>query len=135
TPFLDAGDFAAQASQTWSRLSPKGVLEYQASDDVLAYASVARGFKSGGFAGQPPAAPIPQFAPENVTNYEVGLKGEFFGQRLRTNVALFYSEYDDLQLQSFDLNGLPATKTANARNTGVELEIMARLTQRLMLRG
>src|SRR5690606_30711927 len=105
------------------------------ASDVLGYASVSKGFKSGGFAGQPPEAPIPKFAPEDVTNYELGLKAEFFGNRLRTNIAVFYSEYDDLQLQSFDLNGLPATATANARNSGIELEIMARLTEHLTVRG
>lgn len=134
TPFIDA-DFSAQASETWSDVSPKGVLEYQFNPDVLGYVSVAKGFKSGGFAGQPPGPPIPQFEPERVMNYEIGMKGEFLQQRLRANVALFYSQYKDLQLQSFDLNGLPATATANARNRGVELEIMARLTDRLTVRG
>jgi iron complex outermembrane receptor protein len=135
TPFLANGDFTAEASERWSKVSPKGVLQYEFSDDALAYASVSKGFKSGGFAGQPPEAPIPKFAPEDVTNYEIGLKAEFFGNRLRTNVAVFYSEYDDLQLQSFDLNGLPATATANARNSGIELEIMARLTEHFTVRG
>lgn len=135
TPFLAGDDFSAEASETWSKLSPKGVLEYQLGEDVLAYASVAQGFKSGGFAGQPPEAPIPEFAPEDVTNYEIGLKGEFLDRRLRTNIALFYAEYQDLQLQSFDLNGLPATATANARNSGIELEIVARVTDRLTMRA
>src|SRR5690606_15624427 len=135
TPFLANGDFTAEASERWSKVSPKGVLELQLAEDVLTYASIAKGFKSGGFAGQPPEAPIPQFAPEDVTNYEIGLKGDFLDRRLRTNVALFYSEYDNLQLQSFDLNGLPATTTANARNKGVELEIVARLTDRLSVRS
>ena len=135
TPFLSAGNFTAATSHTWSKLSPKGVLEFQVSDDVMTYVSVAQGFKSGGFVGQPPAPPIDQFAPENVINYELGLKGEFLGRRLRTNVALFFSDYDDLQLQSFDLNGLPSTSTADARNKGVELDFMAQITSRFMLRG
>lgn len=135
TPFLSAGDYVAEASERWSRLSPRGVLEYEIGADALTYASVAKGFKSGGFAGQPPAPPIPQFAPENVTNYEIGLKADFLDRRLRTNVALFYSDYEDLQLQTFDLNGLPATSTANARNKGIELEVTARVTERLTVRG
>lgn len=135
TPFLSAGDYTARASHTWSKLSPKGVLEFQAADHVMMYASIAQGFKSGGFAGQPPAPPIGQFAPENVVNYELGVKGEYFDRRLRTNVALFYSDYNDLQLQSFDLNGLPTTSTADARSKGVEVDISAQVTPGFTLRG
>jgi len=130
TPFLDVGNFTTAASHRWSKISPRFVLDYQFAADVLAYASYSEGFKSGGFAGEPSAPPSTEFAPEDVKNYELGLKGEFFG-RLRASAAVFYSSYTNLQLQTFDANGAPTTSTADALSRGVELEVMAQLTPAL----
>jgi iron complex outermembrane receptor protein len=130
TPFLDNGNFATAASARWNRVSPRVVLDYQFTDDVFAYASYSEGFKSGGFDGEPSSPPDAEFQPEEVKNYEAGLKAEFFG-RLRTNLSIFYSDYSHLQLQTFDANGAPTTGTADARSKGVELEAVARITGNL----
>jgi iron complex outermembrane receptor protein len=50
---------------------------------------------------------------------------------LRANVAVFYSDYTNLQLQTFDANGAPTTSTANARSRGVEVELLAKITPAL----
>ncbi len=132
SPFLDA-NYDAAASRRWNKASPKAVLEYQLADRVLSYASVAKGFKSGGFQGELPSAPLVSFLPEDVTNYELGFKGEFLDRRLRFNAAVFYSDYKNLQLQTFDVNGAPTTSSAGARSKGVELEVKARVTDALTL--
>lgn len=133
TPFIDA-DFTTRASKRWNRFSPRIVLDAQLTDDMMLYASVARGFKSGGFQGQPPAPPLREFNPEDVTNYEVGFKGELF-DGVRVSTSLFYSDYKNLQLQTFDINGAPTTSTASARSKGIELEITARVSPGFTLSG
>jgi iron complex outermembrane recepter protein len=134
TPFLDNGNFFTESSDRWNKVSPRFVLDYQFSEDMFAYASFSEGFKSGGFAGEPSAPPSTEFAPEEVKNYELGVKAEFF-DRLRANLAVFYSDYTNLQLQTFDANGAPTTSTADARSKGVELEILAKITHDLTVSG
>ena len=61
----------------------------------MVYGSIAQGFKGGGWDFIPPtpvAAPI-SFDPEHVTNYELGLKSDYFDQRLRVNAAVFQMDY------------------------------------------
>ncbi len=65
-------------------------LNYQASDDIMLYASVGRGFKAGGFnALTPQSTP---YDPEESTTYEVGLKSELFDRILLLNVAAFSTD-------------------------------------------
>lgn len=104
-------------------------LEYKPTDRSLLYFSASRGFKSGGFNGRPTQeAQLQSFGPEFVWTYEIGAKADLWDNRLRTNLALFYSDYTDIQLQirSFD----PQTGTfveltdnaAAATIKGIELE-------------
>ncbi len=83
-----------------SELSGKIGIEYKAAPDVLLYANIARGVKSGGFttynATRPEALP---FKPEVVWAYEAGVKSEFFNRRLRLNASAFYYDYKDQQVQ------------------------------------
>ena len=105
--------------------TPKIGIEAQASQDTLMYLSAARGFKSGGFN---PAAPRPglAFNPEFAWTYEGGLKRSMAGGRVRANTAVFYSDYRDLQVQSFISSGVPDIRNAAAATIkGVEVEVAA----------
>ncbi len=98
------GPFApVTASNDWSSLDFRVALDYDLSDDVLLYGSVASGFKSGGFAGAPKnaAAATRSFDAESALNYELGLKSTLLENRLRLNVAAFFTDYDDLQVTRF----------------------------------
>ena len=130
TPFLDNGNFMTASSKRWNKASPRFVLDYQFGNDTFAYLSYSEGFKSGGFGGAPSAPPNIAFQPEEVKNYEAGVKMEFL-ERVRANLSVFYSDYSHLQLQTFDANGAPTTGTADARSRGVELEVAAHLTGNL----
>jgi len=84
----------------WSDFTPKVALTYLFNDDVSAYASWTRGFRSGTFDAR--ARTIDSFLnssprPETVDNYEIGLKSLFADQRVLFNAAVFYSEYEDIQ--------------------------------------
>lgn len=85
--------------QTFEALTPKIGVEYQASEDVLLYASAAQGFRSGGFNGRPfSPTDLAPFDEETTTSYEVGLKSDLAGGRLRLNLAAFRNQYEDIQL-------------------------------------
>lgn len=130
TPFLDNGNFTTSSSDRWNKVSPRFVLDYQFANDVFVYGSYSEGFKSGGFNGAPSSPPDTEFQPEEVKNYEAGVKLEYL-ERIRANVSVFYSDYSHLQLQTFDANGAPTTGTSDARSKGLELEVAAHLTTNL----
>ena len=87
-----AGD--ARGQKDFSDFSPKIALEYTPSDNVLVYASIQKGFKSGGFNTVFTAQP---FEPEEIIAYEAGAKITALDQRLRVASSLFYYDYTDLQ--------------------------------------
>ncbi|MFV0275671.1 MAG: TonB-dependent receptor, partial [Parahaliea sp.] len=73
-------------------LSWRFAIDYQINDEVRTYASVTKGYKSGGFNGgflfEP--TPIIDYDPETLISYEVGLKGDYFDNTVRLNLAAFY---------------------------------------------
>lgn len=108
---------------------------YEFADDVMAYARISTGYKAGGFS---PRAPfLSSYDPEEVTAYELGLKAEWLDRRLRTNVALYYTDYQDLQVQQFQSgSGGSVGYTVNAAEAtikGFEVEIVALLAEGLTL--
>lgn len=86
-------------STSADRIDWKAGVDYQLTDEHLLYGTVSTGFRSAGFQGRPfTPAQVNQtylaYPQEEVLSYEVGLKGDFFDQRLRLNVAAFYDDYD-----------------------------------------
>lgn len=95
-----------------TEFTPSVTLDYRFTDSTFAYATYSQGFKAGGFTlrGFPPVIPgvttpetdpnalIPGFGPETAEVFEIGLKTEFFDNRVRLNLALFQTDYQDLQL-------------------------------------
>ena len=80
-------------------VSGKIGLDYSGIEDTLLYASVSRGFKSGGFQGQlsfDPAALQP-FNDEEVLAYEIGMKTRKLGNSLELNASVFFYDYEDMQ--------------------------------------
>ncbi|NEX94787.1 TonB-dependent receptor [Caulobacter sp. 17J65-9] len=126
-------------SHDWSSLSPKLGVDYKVSDDVLAYVSVSRGFKSGGFDGRSNDADGARpYEPETMWAYEAGVKSVLFDHRLIANLAVFQNDYTDLQLSSFvaDSGGGFAALFTNAGKAtirGAELELTARPVEPLTL--
>lgn len=130
--FIPQGPFAVSDSETWSEFTPKVSLQYSLSDRVNSYVSYAEGFKSGGYNGGPDtAASVVPFEPEHAKTYELGLKGRLFDDQMSVNLAAFFTDFTDLQLQGFDpVTGSPITNNAAAAEiSGVELEIFGVLAQ------
>lgn len=123
-------------------LTPKVAFTYEPSKDVTLYASVSRGFKSGGFDGRANSNfGFQPFLPEFVWSYEGGVKSSALDGRLRANLTYFYNDYSDLQVTSFGADPVTGvfvsrfTNAASARTQGAELELFARPTKRLTFTG
>ena len=72
--------------------------QYTFAPGKMAYASYSKGFRSGGLNARATGpTSIGPYAPEVVDAYEVGLKADWLGRKLRTNVALYYSKYGNKQ--------------------------------------
>lgn len=110
--------------QSEDAFTPMVNLAWHATPDVMLYGSFSQGFKSGGFVQRvfPPLAATPQFSSEKATAYEIGFKSTLFDRKLTLNGAVFYTKYDNLQVQVF--TGIaPVTKNAaQAEIKGAELE-------------
>lgn len=129
--------YAFDNRKSFENVSFKLGLDYDLADDVMAYASVSTGFKSGGFNGGflsfDPAEAAVQAQPfdaETLTAYEIGLKSRLFDRHLRFNAAAFLYDYKDLQLYTLVNTGtIPLTlldNAANARIYGAEFEVVAK---------
>ncbi len=88
-----------------SEVSGRVGLEYDLTDSALLYASLARGVKSGGFTTYNATSATP-FRPEIVLAYEVGIKSDWFDNRLRANGAVFFYDYKDQQIQGIEYDRL-----------------------------
>jgi iron complex outermembrane receptor protein len=118
---------------TFQAWTPKGGVQMQVSDDTFAYVSAARGFKSGGFN---PGTPGETVTPEFAWTYEGGVKRMIAGGRARVNTAVFYTDYQDLQVLSFLRPGVPnISNAASAGITGVEVEAAASAWRGVQLAG
>jgi len=123
-PFLE-GTFAFADSDSWDSVTPMVSVDYQLSDDSMLYASVAKGFKSGGFNGRANgAADVSSFKPETVWTYEIGGKSQFLDNRMRLNYAVFTSDYEDFQARvAEDISSFPVINAAELDISGAELEL------------
>ena len=86
----------------WNNESWRLDLDYAVSDDVLAYAGISTGFKSGGIV-LAPLGQLDDFDPEHLTAYEAGIKSEWPAQRLTLNGAVFYYDFRDLQVNTWTI--------------------------------
>ena len=74
-------------------------LDFRPIPGTLLYTKVSRGYRSGGYnlRGATPVDLAP-FGPERVTAWEAGAKTELLDSRLRLDVAIFRSQFDEIQL-------------------------------------
>ena len=123
----------------WGGWTPMANLAYQFNDDVMAYLTWSKGFRSGGYNGRPsisnPLVNLLPFKPEKVSSWEAGMKGTFLDRRLSVNLAVFNMDYTDMQMTNFRTVPDPATgrpeffsvvsNAGEATIKGFELEVAA----------
>ena len=115
--------FTVSASDSWGQNTYRVGGDYKLAEHMMAYGVISTGFKSGGFqdtASTGVSARTP-FEPETATNYEVGLKAEFFNRTLLFNPSLFWTDYTDLQVRRTIGFDTITTNAGSARIKGFEL--------------
>ena len=134
--------------KNFSKFTPKVGLSYRLGEAGLTYFSYARGFKSGGFDGRigyngasDAGAVVTQadpYDPEIADTYELGWKTSLADGRARLSAALFYNDYQDLQLSSFSATpgggfATVFTNAGEAETWGVEAELLANPVRNLLV--
>ncbi|EJL30781.1 outer membrane receptor protein [Caulobacter sp. AP07] len=124
-------------ADTWNKLTWDATANYKPTDDLLIYAKIGTGFRSGGFFPAPAgsASEYVSLSPETVTSREIGFKSEWAGGRLRVNGDVYKADYKDMQIQTANQNtsGLGFSNASSASIKGAELEVEAALAERLIL--
>ena len=127
--------YSLDADETWDVFLPKVALSYRLNDNWNSYASVAQGYMPGGFnySAYTGSEEENTFDPQQSTNYEIGVKGEF--NRARLAAAVFYMDIEDIHIFKYDSEStLYVTDNAGgAHSLGAELELTYFLTDSIEL--
>ncbi|CAB1368313.1 TonB-dependent receptor [Denitratisoma oestradiolicum] len=125
---------------TGSKVTPSLSVMYHFDDQMMGYGKIVKGYRTGGFnmGDGNLARALTGFSPETLTSQELGFKGQFFENRLRTNLAYFVMDYKDQQMQIADpqVVGRYTAIIANAGKSqikGLELEVAYAVTKNLRL--
>ncbi|HVY79712.1 MAG TPA: TonB-dependent receptor [Steroidobacteraceae bacterium] len=125
---LDRGALVpATYRHTFSALQPKASVSYFFSPDRMVYATIGKGFRSGGFNPQDRITRI--YKAETNLNYEVGTKSALHDNRLSITAAAFFTKIDDRQVYTLDVVNSAQTLSnpiPKSRVHGVELDLAAR---------
>ena len=140
------------ASEEFDNFSPRIVLSWDVTPETNLYASASAGYKAGGIdlvaeVNDPDTGDLIQdpfaqpFEEEKLWSYEIGIKGTAADDRIRYNAAVFYTDWEVLQVQSNFLaipgdisSGKELTQNADgATNWGIEAEVLAELAEGLTM--
>lgn len=120
--------------------SPSVVFQWDFSSTGRTYLSYKEAFKSGGFDSQVDRQEVDgtvedfEFDDELVESYELGVKSTLLDNSVSASVALFNTEYRNLQVQTFDgFVGVDTLNAAASTNRGVEAELSWRASQSLSI--
>ncbi len=123
--------------KTWGRFDPLVNLSYDATSDVHLYVKWDTGYKAGGANSR--SLTYRPFDPESVSMYEVGAKTEFWDHRARFNIAGYYGDMKDVQVDfSVVVPGnnrgtLETTNAATGETRGIDLDFTVTPVQGLTL--
>ncbi len=125
------------------KLTPRLTAEFRPADDILVYASWAKGFKPGGFNTNEVVDFTGQgYQPERVTAYELGVKSQLFDRSLTLNADVYYNDYTDQQIGVQNSNVSPTGQTVTTAGIvnagqvsilGFEADIDWRVAERVRL--
>jgi len=110
-----------------SEFTSRVVIEYNPTDSIMVYASVADSFKGGGWAARVTSAvDFKGLTPEFVDSREFGMKSQWLNDTLRFNITYFDSDYKDLQVTAIDQvsGAFVYSNKADASVDGIEAEFV-----------
>lgn len=129
----------AKFNNSFKNFTMRASAEYSLDEDWLLYASAANGVKAGGFNPTAVLESDRVFDEERNWTFEVGGKGAFADGRVLVNAALFYVQWQDVQLNASD-SGAVVPNAVNitlnlgdASLYGLELDMAARLSENFQL--
>lgn len=130
-----AHEYALERKDT--EVSPSLNVKYNVSDDTMIYVTYSEGFKSGGFdfensGGSLDAA---EFESETVESQEVGIKTTLLDGAATLNVAVFKSEFEDLQVSAWNGSGFEVDNAGSTETQGIEVDGVMLLTEYITLSG
>jgi iron complex outermembrane receptor protein len=144
---------AEKENVVYTGFKSRGNLTWHITPDIMAYYTFSQGFRPGGFnrtisdkADLNASAPkTPQYdsplgyAPDSLTNNEVGWKSEWLDHRVQVNGSLYRMNWKNAQFTLYDPTALGNTTFVvngpDYRITGVELQLVARVTEGLTVQG
>jgi iron complex outermembrane receptor protein len=129
SPFVPPA--ALTPSKTFTAPTWRFSYDHRFSDEVLGYVSYNRGFKSGGFNVSDPSQPA--YQPETLDAYEIGLKTDLWGRRLRLDTSAYYYHYKDIQVANFVAGSIDYYNGAVAEIYGIDADLKALVTESLTL--
>lgn len=109
-------------------------LDHHFTRDIMGYISYNRGLKSGGFP-LVTAANLPGYDPEKLDAYEVGLKTQFLGGRVRINAAAYLYKFKDIQVTRITDGGNVVANAAKATMKGIDVDLDVRVSDRFSVYG
>jgi len=118
-----------EASQHFGKLTWRVALDHHFTDNVMGYVSDSRGFRAGTYNATQPTQPAIQ--PETLDAYEVGLKTNFLGDRLRVDSSAFYYKYSNMQVPIYAPAGIYVLNAADAKLYGDDLSVDMRPVRNL----
>jgi len=114
-PDMRDGGIPQVSSPSWTKTTWSIGLDWRVNDDLLTYAKVSTGFKSGGWnrgsQGTTDDGTLFVFEPEEITAFEFGAKWDLLAGRGRLNLAGFYYDYTDMQQAAIFTNPDDGTRT------------------------
>jgi iron complex outermembrane receptor protein len=127
TPATTTTDTAKTEKPTF-----RAAVDYQATDDILLYASASRGFKSLAYNLIPFGA---HDEPEVLDAYELGFKSDLFDHRVRFNVSPFYYKIKNPQVQLLATAAVILSNAQSARSKGIDFDVTALVVRGLTVRA
>ena len=133
-PDIGANQFATGSTSS-SNIVGDISLKQQFTPDIMGYFTYARGYSPEAYNTTQAISSIPaqaksslQLAPtEHINHFELGTKGSYLDHTLTANIALFYTIYNNFQVQNFDqssksINPPLILEAANVQTRGVEFD-------------
>ncbi len=123
-------------SRDENQFIPSLKFQYDLNDEVMFYGGAEKGFKSGGFnANADATADNNEFKGEEAIGYELGMKSDLLDGRARLNVAIFRTEFDDLQVTTWNGFGFEVGNAAESISQGLEIDGSFLISDSLTLSG
>ena len=107
-------DGSDREQDSFHSVDPRAYASFKLSDGVNVYASVAKGFRSGGFN----LGPLPNYDPESLISYEIGTKGFVADKSVAFELAAYFSNYSDMLRRGLVFVGSTSTLESLTSNVG-----------------